>query len=393
MFDFKSRRTKLLSKIGNNAAIVTSNNLKQRSNDTEFSFRQSSNFYYLTGHLEDNAILLLTPNSKDKTHLFVQKKDPFLELWNGKRLGIDQAKVKYSIDCVYDIDDFSKLYQELIINHDSLYVELETKFWKRGDVLKGFKDLLNKRIKAGKFAPRNLLNITPLIQELRAYKSQEEIETMKHALKITNKAHRMAMAYTKDGVYEYQIQGMLELVCKLNDNCPMAYGSIVASGNNANILHYVENNTKVKNGDLLLIDAGCEYNLYASDITRTFPVSGKYEGEAKALYEMVLDVQRSDIESIAPGLTLNEITEKSAEKLLDGLLSLKVLTGSKEEHIEKKSSRKYFPHRLGHWLGLDVHDQNPYTDSSGELIKFQKGMVITIEPGIYIPEDLSLIHI
>jgi Xaa-Pro aminopeptidase len=279
----------------------------------------------------------------------------------------------------------------LLPGHRNLYIHLH----ERQDITKKVQkisgDLFHKKRKNSEQAPHNIFNIANFIEELRLVKDQNEILMMKKAMIATDKAHRAAMALAAPGRSEKEVNALIEFIFSYGDSQGNAYDNIVAGGNNANILHYIENNQALKDGDLLLIDAGSQLNNYATDITRTFPVNGKFTGAQRAVYDIVLEAQKTAISHSWPDRTSPELHKSTCNVLTQGLIDLKVLDGSLDENLEKGTFRKYFPHGTGHWLGLDVHDQNPYLDSNDEPIKFEPGVIFTIEPGLYFPaEDASL---
>ena len=374
--EYKKRRDKLASSLSKNSiAILFAQSHKTRSNDTEYPFRQNSNFYYLTGFKEDNAsLIILKKKKKIKTLLLVQKKDKTKELWSGKRLGEKEAKKRFLVDEVLPYDKLNDTLKESIQNKSTLYYDFKLDYSKV-KILKRY----SKDLRANK-------NIAKLIEKMRLIKSKAEIKLIKQALLITKEAHHKAMKLSSKLSFEYELQAEIEYIFKKNAAFSDAYTSIVACGNAANTLHYISNNQKLVNGRLILIDAGCEYNYYASDITRTIPISGKFSLAQKELYEMVLDVELSIIKMIRAGVKRSELQRKSEELLCKGMIALGILKGKVKKLIKKNAHKKYYPHGIGHWMGIDVHDECPYKDKKGKEIPFTNGMVMTIEPGIYIDE-------
>ncbi len=375
--EYKKRRDTLAKRLlKDSVAIIFSAEYSTRSHDTQHPYRQDSNFYYLTGFKEDNAVLVFIKTKKEtKTVLFVQEKDEMLELWTGKRLGQKEAKRRFLVDEVYSSANLKKKIKELISGKENLYCELKTK---KRDLKKILK--LTKNFKAK-------YDLIPYIQKMRLFKSAAEIELIKESIAITAKAHHRAISMNKRGRYEYELQAEIEHEFKINGSYSDAYTSIVACGNSANTLHYIQNDKPLVDGELILIDAGCEHNYYASDITRTIPVTGKYSQPQKELYQLVLDTQLKIISMIKPGIKRSYLQE-SAEKLLTkGMIKLKILKGDYKKLIKEKKHKKYYPHGIGHWMGIDVHDPAPYKDDNGREIPLQKGMVLTIEPGLYIDKD------
>lgn len=390
--NYKERINELYSMMDEAIAIIPSAKYVQRSNDTDFPFWQNSNFKYLTGINEPDCVLVLS-KIKDvkKTTLFIRENNATEEMWMGKRLGLEGGRDLVDADEVYDINKLQTKLKDLIPGHDNLYVH----FHERADIFNIAREitgeLFYQKRKADRLPPRNIKNLALLIEKMRLVKDQNEILTIKKAMHATDKAHRAAMALAAPGRNEKEITALLDYFFTKDDSQGRAYDNIVAGGNNANILHYIENNQMLNDGDLLLIDAGSHLNHYATDITRTFPVNGKYTGIQKEVYSIVLEAQKSAISHVFEGRTQNQLHQATSKVLAQGLIDLKVLSGSVEEILENNLHRKYFPHGTGHWLGLDVHDQCPYFESDNEYVKFEKGMVFTIEPGLYFPkEDESL---
>ena len=326
----------------------------------------------MSGFKEDNSCLVFIKTKKiSKTILFVQKKDKTKELWNGKRLGEIKAKKLFDVDEVYTIDELEKKFKEYVDSMQNLYFDFKLDY---------SKVKLLKRYSKNLSAHRN---INLLIEKMRLIKSPAEISIIKEAISITKKAHHKAMSSNKRSKNEYQLQALIEHTFKNNGAYSDAYTSIVAGGNSANTLHYIENNKTLYDGDMILIDAGCEYEYYASDITRTIPVNGKFTASQKKLYNMVLDVQLKIIKMIKPGVMRSELQSKSEKLLCQGMVDLGILKGSVKKLLKKQLHRKYYPHGIGHWMGLDVHDECPYKYINAKEIPLKKGMVLTIEPGIY----------
>jgi len=375
--EYKKRRESLAKRLPKNSiGVIFSAEPATRSHDTHHPYRQDSNFYYLTGFVEDNAALLFI-KSKDelKTALFVQKKDKTLELWNGERLGAKEAKRRFLVDEVYESSDFKKIFKERTKDKKNIFCELGSKKRELKKVLKLTKDFKTKH------------DIIVPIQKMRLIKSAAEIELIKESIAITAKAHHRAMGMDKKGKYEYELQAEIEHEFKINAAYSDAYTSIVACGNSANTLHYIKNNKPLVDGELILIDAGCEHNYYASDITRSIPVNGKFSEAQKELYNLVLDTQLRVISMIKPFVKRSHLQESAQMMLTKGMVELGILKGSYKKLIKLQKHKKYYPHGIGHWMGIDVHDPAPYKDEKEREIPLQKGMVLTIEPGIYIDKD------
>ena len=375
--EFQRRRKKLAKSLKvNSIAIFLSASYQTRSNDTEFPFRQNSNFYYLTGFKEDNAALVIIRGKKAiQTYLFVQKKEKELELWSGKRLGQSMAKERFHVDAVFTSSEFEKRVSALFSKKQNLYIDFKCED-KRLDFLRE----KNKGMSA-------IYNAATLVEKLRLIKSKAEIALIKKALSITQEAHHRAITISKTLQYEYELQAEIEYIFKKNGAYSDAYTSIVACGNAANTLHYISNDKKLKEGALILIDAGCEYDYYASDITRTIPVNQKFSEAQKDIYSLVLEVEKKIISMVKPGVLRSHLQSRAEELLTQGLVSLDILKGEPQKLIKKQKHKKYYPHGIGHWMGLDVHDACPYSDATQKELTLMDGMVLTIEPGIYIDKN------
>lgn len=383
---FLNRRSKLLNTMEEGVAIITSAPAKTRSNDTEYPYRQSSDFYYLCGFNEDNSVLVLIKTAESvKTHLFVEAYNAESALWNGARLGIDGARERFNVDEVHDVAEYGGMIKELLREHINLYIDLYSDSPRLSEAKTAAQSLHNTR--GVKRHIRSIHDVTYLIRTLRLVKSHEEIETIKQAIALTAEAHHEAMRACQSGMREYQLQAAMSYVFLNGGASAEAYGAIVAGGNNANTLHYVDNTDELRDGELVLIDAACEWELYASDITRTFPINGKFSDPQREVYNAVLDVQFRVIEAIKPGVKRDWLQRYSEKLLCDALIALGVLQGERDTLMEAKEHKKYAPHGIGHWMGLDVHDPCPYVDEEGEPLAFMAGMVMTIEPGLYFRID------
>ena len=367
----KKRREELLSKLGDDAVVIVSTNSEQKRNsDVNYPFRPDSSFWYLTGFIEPDAIAVF---SKNNYSIFLRPKDQTKEIWNGLRLGIDLAPETLLVDQAYDIDSFFDESSSQINESSSVYFDAPTDGgWKDNSST----NKLNPAITA--LLGEKLKPLNPYISEMRLIKDTSEIKNMQVAADLASKAHIQAMVKTHPGLYEYNIAAEFDSVFR-NENSQHSYPPIVAGGENACILHYTENNKLLNDGDLLLIDAGCEILGYASDITRTFPVNGRFSPPQKEIYEIVLDAQKQAIASIMPGEDVNKPHEIVCEIITRGLMKLGIME-------DVSNLREFYMHGTGHWLGLDVHDVG--TKESGNLFReFQVGMVTTVEPGIYIRKD------
>ena len=378
---FLERRKKLADLLPDGSVtVIHSANQKIRNGDTDYFFRQDSDFLYLTNFNEANAALIIEKKANTIFHLFCSQKDEVKEKWEGPRLGPENVS-QLGFESGHKIDDLIFKTTEFLDGGNHLFCQNKSKkklFFALSKGLKGKKIDFNLN-------PKNINDIDSLIHELRLLKSSEEISFIQKACDISSSAHERAMKAVKPEMYEYQLEAEYLHEFMINGARECAYPSIVGGGENACILHYNKNTDKLKNGDLVLVDAGCEYKGYASDITRTFPVNKKFSTEQKLIYEIVLESQKQSIESISEKSNPLETHKKSLEVIVDGLLSLGLLKGSKEEVIETQSYSKFYMHRVGHWLGLDVHDVGGY-EKEGKIRSYKNGMITTIEPGIYISQ-------
>lgn len=394
--EFIQRRENFFAQmLENSVAVIKAAGEVTRSNDTEYAFCQNKNFYYLTGFNEPDALLVLCKESNNKeqnkenvqkAYLFCRDKDPMAEVWHGRRIGAEKAEVDYGFDACFPLDEIDNALPELLKNKAQLlYCQGESKTFDL-QVLAWFGQI-KKLVKQGARTPVQTVDCTPIIAELRLIKSPREIDIMRQVNNISCGAHQRAMQKAQTGKFEYQIEAELLHEFLRNGARYAAYATIVASGDNANILHYTDNNDALNSGDLLLIDAGGELAGYAADITRTFPINGRFSAEQKALYELVLKAQNAAINEVKVGNTFTALNALVNEIFTNGLLELGILSGDLNDLIEEKACKKYFIHGLGHWLGLDVHDVGDYQVKvgHGQLRKFTAGMVMTIEPGLYIP--------
>ena len=364
----QNRRKELLSKLDDNAVVIVSTNSEQKRNsDVNYPFRPDSNFWYLTGFIEPDAIAVF---SKNNYTIFLKPKDVTKEIWNGLRLGVEMAPKTLLANNAYDIDTFLDKIESLLTSESSLYFDAPgNSGWK--DVSSTNK--LNQSI-ALKFRNRTQL-LDPYLSEMRLIKDSTEIQHMQTAADLASRAHMQAMIRTRPGLYEYHITAEFDTLFRKEDS-EHSYPPIVAGGENACILHYNENNKLLNDGELLLIDAGCEILGYASDITRTFPINGKFSEPQKEIYEIVLKAQKSAIASIVPGEAVNKPHEVACDVITQGLIKLGIMD-------DASSLRDFYMHGTGHWLGLDVHDVGT-KEIDNTIRKFKVGMVTTVEPGIYI---------
>ena len=362
--------------------------VKSRISDTDYLYRQDSNFYYLSGYEEPESILLIRPYAKkDNFIIFCRDRDPLKEQWDGFRSGQKGAVKDFGANKSLSISSVDSLMPELLEGAKNIYYSMSSPCGldKR---INAWVDQIRLNTRAGAEPPQNLLSLDSIIHEMRLLKSDEEIEVMKQAAEITTEAHIRAMKAVKPGMFEYQLEAEYLYAFNKNGARAPAYNSIVGGGNNACILHYVENNSELKDGDVVLVDAGCEYKYYASDVTRTFPVNGSFTEEQKQIYSVVLEAHKQSMDQLQPGNKWNLAHEKSVEVIVEGLIDLGIIKSSKQEAIDTGEYSKYYMHRIGHWLGMDVHDVGSYKQD-GNWRDLEQGMVMTIEPGIYILDSLE----
>jgi Xaa-Pro aminopeptidase len=365
-------------------------------NDVEYNFRQDSNFFYLTGFNEPEAVAVLAPNHPEHQFiLFVRPKDPEKETWSGRRVGVDAAKSLYGADAVYPIAELDEKLPGYLQTGDKIYYGLGRDQGFDQTILVHYQRLLSTYHKRGT-GPIALADPGPILNPLRLVKSETELGMMRQAIAITVEAHNLARDLAKPGRYEYEIQAEMERLFRLKGGDGPAYPSIVASGDNACILHYTENTRQLQTGDLMLIDAGCAYGYYNADITRTFPVSGQFSAQQQALYELVLAAQTAAIAQARPGNTFNQVHDAAVRVLVTGLVDLGLLQGdvdtliTEEPEPEKQKYKPFYMHKTSHWLGLDVHDVGVYKHNPETWATLQPGQVLTVEPGLYISPDIQL---
>ena len=385
--EYSQRRTQLMAQMdANSIAIVPAAVETVRNRDVEHPFRQDSDFYYLSGFAEANACLVLIPGREEGEYiLFCQDKNPALEIWTGRRVGPTGATADFFVDDAYPIEALDTILPGLIEGKDRIYTEMgaSSQFDKQ---LAHWVNQVKAMVRKGAQVPHEYSALDHLLHEMRLIKSPAEIEMMQKAADISAAAHCRAMKAAKPGCIEYQLEAeILHEFTREGSRWP-AYPSIVGGGENACILHYTNNDMTIAAGGLILIDAGCELDYYAADITRTFPVNGKFSPEQKALYELVLKAQLAAIEQVKPGNSWNAAHEIAVEVLVTGLVELGLLSGEVEQLIEDESYKVFYMHRTGHWLGMDVHDVGEYRINK-EWRPLQEGMTLTVEPGLYIAPD------
>ncbi len=382
--EFGRRREKLMALMEPNCiAIVPSAHCQIRSRDTEYPFRQDSDFYYLSGFVEPDSVLVLLPGrSHGEFVIFCRERDPEMELWHGSREGQTGVCDRYGADDAFPIGDIDDIFPGLIEGRERVYysmgrsVEFDQKimYWV---------NLLRSKEASGAIPPGEFTDLDHMLHDLRLIKSAAELRTMRKAGEITARAHIRAIQKCRPGTYEYQLEAELRHEFVSSGARHTAYPSIIASGSNACVLHYLANEMKMRDGDMVLIDAGCEFEYYAADVTRTFPVNGRFSSAQRAVYEVVLAAHQAALAEIKPGNHWNQPHDATVNVITRGLVALGLLKGSVKSLIKRRAYKEFYLHRAGHWLGLDVHDVGDYR-VSGEWRVLEPGMVMTVEPGIYI---------
>jgi Xaa-Pro aminopeptidase len=381
--EFKKRRKKLYSADPGSVFIFPSAQELLRNPDVYFNFRQESNFYYLSGFDEPESLLVLAPKEDGdfQSVLFVRERNIEKEIWEGERYGADRAVSVFGMDSAFLVEEFDEKFLELLAHAKKVYHRLG----QSKDFDERLMTLLEKKRASVGRSGKGLLPIfdpSEALGEMRLIKSEEEISLLRKAAVISAQAHVAAMKETRPGMNEAEVEALIDYVCRKNGCQRMGYGSIVAGGKNATTLHYRANNEKLEDGTLLLIDAGGEFDYYTADITRTFPVGKKFTEAQAEIYDLVLKVQKEAISMVKPGANYQEITDRAFEVLTEGLIELGLLKGNKKDLFEAKAYKRFCPHSLGHWLGMDVHDVGLY-QKDGSSRPLEPGMVFTIEPGVY----------
>jgi len=386
MSEFAARRTQLLDAIGDGVAVFPSAPLAVRNRDVEHPYRQDSDLYYLTGLEEPESLLVLTNQHEEhRVVLFVRPKKREREIWDGPRAGVEGAVEAFGADVAFPIDELSKRLPDYLGNVERLHYRLAQNDEADAKVFDCL-NLLRRGGRRGVTAPEVIIDSSVHLHEMRLRKSEAELATMRRAAAITKEAHLRAMRFTRPGMHEYEIDAELLHIFRKHGSQRPAYESIVGSGPNATILHYRAGDRVMNDGELVLIDAGCELGYYASDVTRTFPVNGRFSDEQRAVYDVVLRAQKAGIEAVRPGVTLEALHDGAVRSITEGLVGIGLLEGDVDALIEDKKYEPFYMHRTSHWLGMDVHDVGHYY-VEGEHRPFEPGFVLTVEPGVYIATD------
>ena len=384
-----ARRRRLLAAMEGGVAVIPTAAPKHRNGDAEYRFRPDSDFWYLTGFHEPDAVLLLCKGRPEGEQLlFLQPRHREQEIWTGRRLGVERAVESLGVEAAFPIGELAAQLPKLLRGAEPLYFKTGA----RPDLERSLLELvatLRTRVREGNPAPERIVDPTPLLAEMRLHKEPSELATMRAAAAITCDAHVAAMRATRPGVTEHALEALVEHEFRRRGGNGPAYSTIAAAGANATILHYIQNDCTLSAGQLMLLDAGAEVGCYAADVTRTWPVSGRYSPAQRRVVEIVLEAQRRAIDCTRPGRNFQEAHDVAVRALVEGLLELKLLTGSVEEAIATKAFRRFYMHRTGHWLGLDVHDAGAYfvPRSTTQHRDLAPGMVVTVEPGLYFADD------
>jgi Xaa-Pro aminopeptidase len=386
---FADRRRRFLNAIGSGAvAIMPSAPVSLRSGDVEFIYRQDNDFYYLTGFAEPESVALFAPDEKEQFILFVRPRDKERETWTGRRAGLEGAVADYGADRAFPIDELDGVLRRHLDKVDRIYYPLGANERMNGRVLELLRAAQAMRPRLGT-GPHALLDPRELIHEERLRKHPEELAAMRDAIAISAEAHKAAMRTARGGMMEWQVEATVDYTFRSRGAAGPSYPSIIASGPNAATLHYINNDREMRTGELLLIDAGCEYGFYASDVTRTFPIGARFTPLQRDLYEIVLAAQAKGIEAIKPGIKFDDPHEAAVRVLVEGMCRVGLVKGSVQDAMRDGTWRRFYMHRTSHWLGMDVHDVGLYR-VGGQSRTLEPGMVLTVEPGIYIAPDATV---
>ncbi|MEO8003378.1 MAG: aminopeptidase P N-terminal domain-containing protein [Betaproteobacteria bacterium] len=383
---YARRRARLAAAMGNGVAVLRTAHERLRNRDSSYPFRFDSYFHYLTGFPEPEAVLVLLSGEKPKSILFCREKDIEREIWDGFRYGPEQAQVEFGIDETHSVGALDEILPKLLADQSAVFCDVGSDAAWDAQVI-GWINKVRAQARSGVTAPGEIRDVRRLLDDMRLVKDEYEIDVMKRAAAISAEAHRRAMRAARPGMREYELEAELLHEFRRRGAQSPAYTSIVAGGANACVLHYVQNDAVLNDGDVVLIDAGCELDGYASDITRTFPVAGKFSGPQRDIYELVLGAQQAAIEQVKPGNPWEAPHDAAVKVLAQGMVDLGLCKGSAAGVIESGDYRRFYMHRTGHWLGMDVHDAGDYK-RDGTWLALKAGMVLTVEPGCYVrPAD------
>ncbi len=381
-----ARRARVAERIGPDAVLlVPSAPERVRSNDTHHRYRPSSDLYYLTGFREPGALLVLRPGSPTPFTLLVRPRDPERETWDGPRAGVEGARERFGADAAHPIAELASKLPELLDGATDVYAPLARDAAFDAELARSL-EYLRASHRRGKHAPERISDATTLLAELRIHKDADELATLRRAVQLTDEAHRAAMRAARPGAWEYELEALVDYTFRKGGATGAGYGTIVATGAHATTLHWVENDGRLEAGELCLLDAGAEVDFYTADVTRTFPVGGRFAAPARRLYDAVLAVQERAVAMVRPGVTLEDIHQATLEGLVEAALRLGLVVGEAQAILKQESYKRVYPHRTSHWLGLDVHDVGWY-HRRGQARRLEAGMVITVEPGLYVRAD------
>ncbi len=387
--DYRARRAAFARGLQDGVAVIPAARRRYRNADTDYEFRQDSDFQYLTGFDEPDAVLVIAPHyEREREILFLHPRDRDQEIWTGRRLGVQAAPERLGIDAAYSLDELDARLPQYLCGARQLYYALGRHDRSDARIQTALESARTLTRRAGR-APESIVDPATILHEQRLRKDEREIAILRQAAATTALGFSAGMAATRAGMYEYQLEAAIEAEYFRNGAQSVAYPSIVASGVNSTILHYTANRKRLADGELVLVDSGCESDSYASDVTRTWPVNGKFSPEQRAVYEVVLTAQLAGISRVVPGAGCREFHDACVRAITEGLIDLGLLGGSLEENLEKRRYTDYFMHGSGHWLGLDVHDAGRYRDETDAYRALEPGMVTTVEPGIYVQQDLN----
>jgi Xaa-Pro aminopeptidase len=390
MSTYAARRAEFARRMGIDAvAVIPAARHATRNADTEYEYRQNSDFYYLTGFTEPEAVLVLAPHAPEPVTLFLRPRDRTAEIWTGRRAGVEGAIADYGMGAAYPIEELTEKLPDLLVGAKTLYYGLALDERLDRKVLDAVAAARHKVRRGGK-APLSFVEPGTIVHEMRVRKSAEELAIMRRAAAASRAGHEAGMRATRPGLGESELEAIIEYNYRLAGAQDVAYPSIVAGGANATILHYNSNRDVLRDGDLVLVDSGAEVDVYASDVTRTWPVNGKFSAEQRAIYEIVLLAQKAGIDKVRAGQSYNAYHEAAVRVLTEGLVDIGLLEGSIDSLIEENKFFEFYPHRTGHWIGLDVHDAGRYKNDDDDYRALEPGMVLTVEPGLYIQPDTDV---
>ncbi|MGZ5662712.1 MAG: Xaa-Pro aminopeptidase [Usitatibacter sp.] len=379
---FRKRRARLAKNLAKGVVVVPTAPERSRNADSHYDYRWDSGFYYLTGFREPEAVVVMTLGDEPRSILFCREKNLEREIWDGFRFGPELAREHFAFDEAYPYGELDARMPELLANQEALHTPVGSDpVWDLR--VAGWLNTVRSRVRSGVTAPDEIHDVRAAVNDMRLFKDDNEVAVMRRAAQISSAAHARAMRFAAPGMREYQVEAELMHEFLRNGARSAAYGSIVAAGANACVLHYRENSAELRKGELMLIDAGCELDSYASDITRTFPIAGRFSPVQRDVYELVLASQEAAIKAVKPGADFIDYHDAATRVLVQGLIDFKLCKGSVDQVLEDNSYRQFYMHRTGHWLGLDVHDAGDYMQK-GKWRKLKPGMVLTVEPGLYI---------